>query len=192
MISKDIRLLVLDNYDSFTYNLVHLLKELGVAPDVVRNDKISIEEVGKYDKILLSPGPGIPSEAGIMPLVIQTYSSQKSILGVCLGHQAIGEAFGGTLYNMSNVHHGRVLDTIVIDNSTIFKDIPAHFPSCRYHSWAVKRDTLPADFIITAEDDYGTIMGLSHKRYDVHGVQFHPESFLTKYGKTMILNWLRK
>ncbi|MCS7005053.1 MAG: aminodeoxychorismate/anthranilate synthase component II [Cytophagales bacterium] len=185
------KILVLDNYDSFTYNLVHLLKELGYTPEVVRNDKIALEDVRHYDKILLSPGPGIPSEAGIMLELIRVYASQKSIFGVCLGHQAIGEAFGGTLYNMNDVHHGRVLDTIVLDHSHIFRDVPTHFPSCRYHSWAIERFNLPQELKITAEDEAGTIMGISHVRFDVHGVQFHPESFLTAHGKTILSNWLK-
>jgi anthranilate synthase component 2 len=185
------KILILDNYDSFTYNLVHLIKELGYEIDVFRNDKIALEEVKKYDKILLSPGPGIPEEAGIMPELLKSYGSSKSIFGVCLGHQAIGEAFGAALYNMPDVHHGMVIDTRVTDHSKIFKDVPDSFKSCRYHSWAIKSDTLPDTLKITATDENGIIMGVSHTQYDVHGVQFHPESFLTEYGKIMVGNWLK-
>ena len=160
------KILVLDNYDSFTYNLVHILVELGYGDttDVFRNDKISLEEVEKYDKILLSPGPGLPKDAGIMPELLKKYSPTKSILGVCLGHQAIGEAFGGELFNMPVVLHGV----------------------------AVVAENLPAELLVTSKDAEGNIMSMRHKKYSVRGVQFHPESILTEHGKQMINNWVTK
>ncbi|KOY88062.1 anthranilate synthase subunit II [bacterium 336/3] len=185
-------LLVLDNYDSFTYNLVHLLREVGFNPDVFRNDKITVDEVNQYDKILLSPGPSLPKDAGIMPKVIQTYASTKSILGVCLGHQAIGEAFGGSLYNLPEVQHGVATDTIITNTQEkLFQKLPQQFKIGRYHSWVIDKKSLEnTDLQITAEDEQGFVMAVRHKKYDVCGVQFHPESILTEHGKQMILNWL--
>ncbi|WP_020532490.1 anthranilate synthase component II [Flexithrix dorotheae] len=185
------KLLILDNYDSFTYNLVHLIKELGYAPVVKRNDKISLESVGEFDKILLSPGPGIPVEAGIMMDLIKQYAPTKSIMGVCLGHQGIGESFGANLINMDLVYHGIVSETQVLDEEEIlFKKVPKVFNTCRYHSWVVDPKELPEDLVITATNEEGRIMGLRHKKYDVRGVQFHPESFLTENGATIMKNWL--
>lgn len=185
------KLLILDNYDSFTYNLVHLIKELGHAPVVKRNDKISLESVGEFDKILLSPGPGIPVEAGIMMDLIKKYAPTKSIMGVCLGHQGIGESFGGNLINMDLVYHGIVSETQVLDeDELLFKNVPKVFNTCRYHSWVVDPKALPEDLMITATNEEGRLMGLRHKKYDVRGVQFHPESFLTDHGTTIIKNWL--
>jgi anthranilate synthase component 2 len=185
------RILVLDNYDSFTYNLVHLLKALGHTPDVARNDKITVAAVENYDKILLSPGPGLPTEAGIMPQLLQKYSATKSIFGVCLGHQAIGEAFGGSLTNLSEVFHGVATPTTIVDKEeTLFNKIPNQIETCRYHSWIVNSYDLPDCLQITAIDEFGNIMALRHKAYDVRGVQFHPESYITEYGKQMIMNWL--
>ena len=186
-------ILVLDNYDSFTYNLVHIIKELGYSEhlDVIRNDKISVEEVGQYDKILLSPGPGIPSEAGIMMEVIKTYAPEKSILGVCLGHQGIAEAFGAKLYNMPLVLHGYGDQVLIEDKDDyLFQNLPSTFGVCRYHSWAVQADSLGDDLIATARDREGEVMALRHRHYDVKGVQFHPESILTEHGKEMIRHWL--
>lgn len=186
------KILVFDNYDSFTYNLVHLIKALGYNDlDVHRNDKITLEEIKKYDKILLSPGPGIPSEAGLLHDVIKTYASSKSILGVCLGHQAIGEVFGGTLTNLEKVYHGIAIDTNVIIPDTLFNNLPEKFKTGRYHSWVVDRKDFPQQLEITAEDELGKIMALRHKNYDVKGVQFHPESILTEYGEELMLNWLK-
>lgn len=189
------KILVLDNYDSFTYNLVHILRELGYGEqmDVYRNDKISLEDVGKYDKILLSPGPGIPEEAGIMMDVIKTYAPKKSILGVCLGHQGIAEAFQAKLYNMPTVLHGYA-DKVKLEDAEeyLFREIPQEFNVCRYHSWAVEADSVNKDvLIVTARDPKGEVMGLRHHEYDVHGVQFHPESILTEYGKQILENWLK-
>ncbi|WP_234736276.1 anthranilate synthase component II [Tellurirhabdus bombi] len=185
------KVLVIDNYDSFTYNLVYLLRELGCEVSVFRNDKISVEEVDQYDKILLSPGPGIPSEAGILQEVVRTYAPTKSILGICLGHQGIGEVFGGKLENMDDVYHGVAHRTFIKDpQEKLFQGIPSELLVGRYHSWTVVPDTLPDDVVITATDENGRVMGLAHKVYDVRGLQFHPESVLTEYGKEMLQNWL--
>ncbi|MGV3705676.1 MAG: anthranilate synthase component II [Arcticibacter sp.] len=185
------KILVIDNYDSFTFNLVHLLNECGQQPVVWRNDKFRLEEVEEFDKILLSPGPGIPSEAGLLLDVIQTYAPTKSILGVCLGVQAIAEVFGGSLYNLSYPVHGRATEMSVLDQGeNLFAGLPATFNIGRYHSWAVSREGLPEDLQITAKDAEGVIMALRHTQFDVRGVQFHPESVLTEHGKTMISNWL--
>ncbi|MEY3645958.1 MAG: Aminodeoxychorismate synthase [Bacteroidota bacterium] len=184
--------LVLDNYDSFVYNLVYLLKELGANVDVFRNDKISLEEVGNYDQILLSPGPGIPSEAGIMMDLLKEYKSTKKILGVCLGHQAIGEAFGSELQNMGEVLHGVTTECQVLDpTERLFLDIPARFEVCRYHSWTVIPESMPTDLKMTAQDDKGYVLAEAHQKYDVRGVQFHPEAYLTQHGLQMIKNWMK-
>ena len=184
--------LVLDNYDSFVYNLVYLLKELGAHVDVFRNDKISLEEVGKYDQILLSPGPGIPSEAGIMMDLLKEYKSTKKILGVCLGHQAIAEAFGSKLQNMGEVLHGVTTECQVLDPAErLFLDIPSRFEVCRYHSWTVIPDSMPSDLKCTAQDDQGYVLAEAHQQYDVRGVQFHPEAYLTQHGLQMMKNWMK-
>jgi anthranilate synthase component 2 len=184
--------LVLDNYDSFVYNLVYLLKELGAHVDVFRNDKISLEEVGKYDQILLSPGPGIPSEAGIMMDLLKEYKSSKKILGVCLGHQAIAEAFGSELQNMGEVLHGVTTECQVLDPAErLFLDIPSRFEVCRYHSWTVIPGSMPNDLKITAQDDKGYVLAEAHQAFDVRGVQFHPEAYLTQHGLQMIKNWMK-
>ncbi|MBU0697589.1 MAG: aminodeoxychorismate/anthranilate synthase component II [Bacteroidetes bacterium] len=184
-------ILVIDNYDSFTYNLVHLLNELDHDAEVWRNDKFKLEDVAAFDKILLSPGPGIPSEAGLLLDVIKTYADKKSILGVCLGQQAIAEVFGGELYNLAKPVHGTATNIQIKDPSEIlFKGLPNEFKVGRYHSWAVKSENLPAELLITAEDEHGVMMALRHKSLDVRGVQFHPESILTDFGKEMMKNWL--
>ena len=193
------RLLVLDNYDSFTYNLVHLVENiLGEKVDVYRNDEISLEDVGNYGRILLSPGPGIPVEAGILLPVIKQYASTKSIFGVCLGHQAIGEAFGGKLTNLSNVYHGVATPIQLKEENKIssfdndwFKGLDKQIEVGRYHSWVVDQSGFPSDLQVTSSDDSGMIMSLRHKEYDVQGVQFHPESVLTPLGEKMIRNWLK-
>ena len=185
------KILVLDNYDSFVYNLVHYLREMGHEPEVYRNDKITLAEVARFDRILLSPGPGVPSEAGIMPELIATYAPTKSILGVCLGHQAIGEAFGATLENMADVLHGIATKTLIKNTGErLFKGIPIGFKTGRYHSWTVVPESVPESLEITAVDAEGRVMALSHRTYDVRGVQFHPESILTEHGKQMLQNWL--
>ena len=191
------RILVFDNYDSFTYNLVHLVEKIiHEKVDVYRNDQIPLEHVKAYDKIILSPGPGIPEEAGLLLPLIKEYATTKSILGVCLGHQAIGEAFGGTLTNLSTVFHG-VATPIQIKNSTnkkpngVLNDLPETIEVGRYHSWVVNKEGFPAELEITAEDETGMIMALQHKTYDVQGVQFHPESVLTPMGEVILKNWLK-
>ena len=186
------KLLVFDNYDSFTYNIVQLLREAG-ADDitVVRNDRIALEAVGRFDKIVLSPGPGIPSEAGILLPLIREYAPSKSILGVCLGEQAIGETFGASLKNLTDVYHGIASRIRITAPDPLFAGVPAEFDAGRYHSWIVSRDGLPDELQITAEDEAGQIMALAHRRYDVRGVQFHPESVLTPDGRKMIENWLK-
>ena len=188
------RILVFDNYDSFTYNLVHLVEKItNEKVDVYRNDEISLEKVNDYDKIILSPGPGIPSEAGLLLPLIKRYAATKSILGVCLGHQAIGEAFGGTLTNLSKVYHGVATPINIINKtSAILKGLPATIEVGRYHSWIVNEKDLPAELEVTARDDNGYIMALQHKTYDVQGVQFHPESVLTPDGETILRNWLSR
>lgn len=186
------KILVLDNYDSFVYNLVYILKELGGDVDVFRNDKIALEEVEKYDKILLSPGPGIPEEAGIMLDLIKAYHTTKSIFGVCLGHQAIGEAFGAKLHNMGEVLHGVTTKCLITDpNEVLFQGIPSEIEVCRYHSWTVVPETMPADLKITAIDEKGYVMAEAHQKYDIRGVQFHPEAYLTQHGVKMVENWMR-
>lgn len=185
-------ILVLDNYDSFTYNLVHLIRQItGDKVEVRRNDEISLDEVEQFDKIVLSPGPGIPDEAGISKDLIRKYAPTKSILGVCLGHQAIAEVFGGKIYNLKKVLHG-VQSPVYLNNRIdyLFENIPSRFNGGRYHSWMVAKEELPAELAITSEDDNGEIMSISHHKYDVKGVQFHPESILTEYGEHMMANWL--
>ncbi|MCB0396698.1 MAG: aminodeoxychorismate/anthranilate synthase component II [Flavobacteriales bacterium] len=186
------RILIFDNYDSFTYNLVHMVQRLGYHDlDVFRNDKITVDEAAAYDKILLSPGPGIPSEAGILLDLIRTHAATKSILGVCLGHQAIGEVFGATLVNIPQVMHGVSTTASVTDpEEVLFRHVPQPLTIGRYHSWIVGKENFPDVLKVTAVDDDGNIMALRHKDYDVRGVQFHPESVLTENGETMIRNWL--
>lgn len=184
------KILVLDNYDSFTYNLVHIIRELGYPLDVIRNNKIALEAVDKYDKILLSPGPGIPDEAGILKDVIRTYGATKSILGVCLGHQGIAEVFGGSLINIPKVLHGVTSTVEVVEEDILFKGIPKKFTATHYHSWAVVKESLPDELKITAVNDEGLVMAIAHTQLDVRGVQFHPESIMTEHGKEMINNWL--
>jgi len=193
----NMKILVFDNYDSFTYNLVHLVEKIThIKVDVYRNDQIQLEKVKDYDKIILSPGPGIPEEAGLLLPLIKEYASSKSILGVCLGHQAIGQAFGGTLTNLSTVFHG-VATPIQTGGkkyevrSRLFEGLPDEFEVGRYHSWVVARENFPTDLEITAEDETGFIMALQHNTFDVQGVQFHPESVLTHVGEQIMRNWLK-
>jgi anthranilate synthase component 2 len=190
------KILIFDNYDSFTYNLVQVVERIIKGKvDVYRNDKIPLEKVNDYDKIILSPGPGIPVESGLLLPLIKAYASSKSILGVCLGQQAIGEAFGGMITNLSTVYHGVATDISVNPDRTksdndIFKDLPEKLEAGRYHSWIVSNENFPNELEITAEDENGNIMALRHRTYDVQGVQFHPESVLTPLGERMMLNWL--
>ena len=193
------KILVFDNYDSFTYNLVHLVEKILHTPVAVyKNDEISLDEVSNFDRIILSPGPGIPSEAGLLLPLIREFASTKSILGVCLGHQAIAEAFGGTLINLDTVYHG-VASTVRLEPNAseqlentpnLFRNLPTEFEAGRYHSWIVSQENLPAEFDITARDANGYIMAMRHKTYDLQGVQFHPESVLTPYGEQLLRNWL--
>jgi len=205
------KILVFDNYDSFTYNLVHLVEKiLHQKVDVYRNDQIPLERVKEYDKIILSPGPGIPEEAGLLLALIKEYASSKSILGVCLGHQAIGEAFGGKLVNLSTVYHGVATPVKIVRRQTsnvnneknsrltshvsrnLFEGLPNEFDAGRYHSWIVSDEDFPEELEVTARDENNYIMALQHKRFDVQGVQFHPESVLTPRGEDILRNWLRE
>ena len=184
------RILLIDNYDSFTYNLVHLIKSFGHEVDVRRNDVLTVEEADTYDKILLSPGPGIPSEAGLLLEIVRHCAPKKSILGVCLGHQAIAEVFGATLVNLKEVHHGVASQINATANDSLFRGLGNNFEAGRYHSWAVSQENFPDELEVTAIDDSGEIMALRHKKYDVKGVQFHPESVLTPLGAKIMENWL--
>ena len=194
------KIAMIDNYDSFTYNLVHLVKELGADITVFRNDRFELKELEGFDKIMLSPGPGIPSEAGLLTDVIRTYAGQKPILGICLGEQAIGEVFGGTLVNLSEVFHGVQTPVHVValpvpgsdvrEADYIFKGLHADLLVGRYHSWVVDADSLPECLEITTLSNEGQVMALRHREYDIRGIQFHPESVLTPDGRRMIQNWL--
>ena len=185
------KIVIIDNYDSFTYNLSHLLKELGAEIDVVRNDKFELKDLEQYDKIVLSPGPGIPSEAGLLLDVIRTYAGRKPILGVCLGHQAIGEVFGASLENLKEVYHGVQTEGTQLGNDYIFDGLPERVMMGRYHSWVVAKDSVPESLEVTAMSDDGEIMAMRHRQYDIHGIQFHPESVLTPEGKTIVGNFLK-
>ena len=185
------KIVIIDNYDSFTYNLSHLLKELGAEVEVVRNDKFELKDLEQYDKIVLSPGPGIPSEAGLLLDVIRTYAGRKPILGVCLGHQAIGEVFGASLENLKEVYHGVQTEGTQLGNDYIFDGLPERVMMGRYHSWVVAIDSVPASPEVTAMSDDGEIMAMRHRQYDIHGIQFHPESVLTPEGKTIVGNFLK-
>lgn len=185
------KIVIIDNYDSFTYNLSHLLKELGAEVEVVRNDKFELDDLEQYDKIVLSPGPGIPSEAGLLLDVIRTYAGRKPILGVCLGHQAIGEVFGASLENLKEVYHGVQTEGTQLGNDYIFDGLPERVMMGRYHSWVVAKDSVPESLEVTAMSDDGEIMAMRHRQYDIHGIQFHPESVLTLEGKTIVGNFLK-
>ncbi len=184
------KVVIIDNYDSFTYNLAHLVKSMGVEVDVKRNDRFTLDELEPYDRIILSPGPGIPAEAGLLLDVIRQYAGQKPMLGVCLGHQAIAEAFGGKLINLAEVYHGVSTEGTQLGNDILFRGLPQRIMMGRYHSWVVDRDGLPDCLEITAESDEGQIMALKHKTLNVHGIQFHPESVLTPDGPAIMRNWL--
>jgi anthranilate synthase component 2 len=185
------KILVFDNYDSFTYNLVHCIEKVSsYTPEVYRNDKISLEEIGRFDKILLSPGPGLPDEAGLLKEVIKTYGASKSIFGVCLGQQAIGEVFGGKLINLEQVYHGIATEMEVVQPDVLFEHMPTKFKAGRYHSWVIDQHSFPAELEVTVKDARGFVMGIRHRKYDLRGVQFHPESVLTEHGEQIIKNWL--
>lgn len=185
------KVVIIDNYDSFTYNLSHLLKELGAEVTVLRNDQFDLADLEGYDKIVLSPGPGIPSEAGLMPQVIKLYADKKPMLGVCLGHQAIGEAFGGKLTNLTDVFHGVQTTAKNLHNDYLFDGLADEVQVGRYHSWVVDAQDFPECLEVTALSDEGQVMALRHKTLDVHGIQFHPESVLTPEGRTIVGNWLK-
>ncbi|MDR3142875.1 MAG: aminodeoxychorismate/anthranilate synthase component II [Tannerellaceae bacterium] len=184
------KILLFDNYDSFTYNLLHILKESGAAVEVHRNDRIALEEIERFDKILLSPGPGIPEEAGILLPLIKRYAPSRSILGVCLGEQAIAEAFGGKLINLADVCHGVCSDIRIKIKDPLFEGLAPGFRAGRYHSWIVSKEGFPDCLEVTAEDMKGQVMAIRHKTYNVRGIQFHPESILTPRGKEIIQNWI--
>ena len=184
------KIVIIDNYDSFTYNLSHLMKELGAEVTVYRNDQFELTQLEEFSKIILSPGPGIPSEAGLLLDVIRTYAGKKPILGVCLGHQAIGEVFGGKLENLSDVFHGVATEGTQFGNDEIFYGLPRRITMGRYHSWVVSKEGFPDCLEITAESDEGQIMALKHKTLNIRGIQFHPESVLTPEGRKMLQNWM--
>lgn len=185
------KIVIIDNYDSFTYNLSHLVKELGAEVSVVRNDEFELEALDAFDKIILSPGPGIPSEAGLLLEVIRHYAGRKPILGVCLGHQAIGEVFGGKLTNLSTVFHGVATEGTQLGNDYLFDGLPERITMGRYHSWVVDREGWPEALEVTALSDEGQVMALRHREMDIHGIQFHPESVLTPDGRHMLENFIR-
>ena len=188
----NMKIVIIDNYDSFTYNLSHLVKELGVEVTVYRNDQFTLNQLDVFDKIILSPGPGIPSEAGLLLDVIKTYAGRKPILGVCLGHQAIGEAFGAKLENLSQVYHGVASTIRQMGTDYIFDGLSRNIEVGRYHSWVVSTDNFPDSLEITAQSAEGQIMALRHRHYDIHGIQFHPESVLTPQGRQILENFLKK
>ena len=186
------RILILDNYDSFTYNLVHMVEDItGQMPDVFRNDEIPVEEIVNYDAIILSPGPGIPDEAGILKETIKTYAGKKPIFGVCLGLQAITEVFGGEIINMDEVFHGVATEmSVTSQNALIFENVPNKFDAARYHSWIANKSKMPAVLEVTCEDEEGGVMAIQHKEFDIHAVQFHPESILTPDGEKMVRSFI--
>ncbi len=189
------RILILDNYDSFTYNLFHLLEAVAPSETIIRvfrNDAISIEDASTFDKIVLSPGPGLPDDAGITKNLVQSLAGKKSILGVCLGHQAIGEVFGARLKNLSRVLHGVSLETRVLKKDYLFNDCPMRFETGRYHSWVIDPDGLPGCLEITARDTQDNIMAVRHHIHDIRGIQFHPESIMTNHGRIILSNWVNK
>ena len=186
------RAVIIDNYDSFTYNLAHLVKQLGAKVEVFRNDQFTLNQLERFTKIILSPGPGIPEEAGLLMDVIRTYAGRKPMLGVCLGHQAIAEVFGGKLVNLKEVYHGIATEGTQFGNDPIFSGLPKRIVMGRYHSWVVDRAGFPDCLEVTAMSDDGQIMALRHRNYNIHGIQFHPESVLTPEGATIVRNWLQQ
>jgi anthranilate synthase component 2 len=186
------KIVIIDNYDSFTYNLVHYLEELDCEVTVLRNDEFELEELKSFDDIILSPGPGMPSESGLLNQVIVTYASSKKILGICLGQQAIGEVFGGSLLNLDKVYHGIATTiNVLVGDEILFQNLPKQFEVGRYHSWVINPTDFPEDLEVTASAENGEIMAIRHKTYNVKGVQFHPESILTPHGKTILSNWIK-
>lgn len=185
------KILIIDNYDSFTYNIVDALRTLGTVPDVVRNDRLDLDAIGGYDKFIISPGPGIPSEAGLLPEFLKRYATVKPVLGICLGHQALGEYFGGTLRNLDEVFHGMASPIEIVADDYIFDGVENGAEVGRYHSWVVDAATLPDCLEVTATSADGAIMAMRHRDLDLRGVQFHPESIMTKSGVRMLENWLK-
>lgn len=185
------RIVIIDNYDSFTYNLAHLVREIGAQVDVVRNDQFALSDIEPYDRIILSPGPGVPSEAGLLMDVIRRYAAEKPILGVCLGHQAIGEVFGAKLTNLADVFHGVATEGAIVGDGELFASLPKRITMGRYHSWVVSTSNFPDCLEVTAVSDEGQVMALRHREYNVRGIQFHPESVLTPDGRTILSNWLK-
>ena len=184
-------IVIIDNYDSFTYNLVHYLEDLNCSVSVIRNDEFELDELEKFDKILLSPGPGLPSEAGLLKEVIVKYATTKSILGICLGQQAIGEVFGGSLINLSKVYHGIASKVqIIVRDEPLFNGLENEIEVGRYHSWVISKENFPPDLEITSIDENGEVMSIRHKTYDIKGLQYHPESVLTPQGKKILENWI--
>ncbi|WP_438966930.1 anthranilate synthase component II [Flavobacterium sp.] len=190
MLNLKPKIVVIDNYDSFTYNLVHYLEDLNCDVTVYRNDEFDLEEIEPFDKIVLSPGPGIPEKAGLLKEVIKKYASTKPILGICLGQQAIGEVFGAELINLEKVYHGVATKIIITENDTLFNDLPLEIEVGRYHSWVIDKSTIPKELKVTSVDENGEIMSIKHISLDIKAVQFHPESILTPFGKKMLENWL--
>ena len=186
------KIVIIDNYDSFTFNLVHYLEELDCEVTVLRNDEFELEELQSFDDIILSPGPGIPSKSGLLNQVIATYASSKKILGICLGQQAIGEVFGGSLLNLNKVYHGIATPiNVLVADEILFQNLPKQLEVGRYHSWVINPIDFPEDLEVTASTENGEIMAIRHKTYNVKGVQFHPESILTPHGKTLLSNWIK-
>lgn len=190
MLNLKPKIVVIDNYDSFTYNLVHYLEDLNCDVTIYRNDEFDLEEIEPFDKIVLSPGPGIPEEAGLLKEVIKKYASTKPILGICLGQQAIGEVFGAELMNLEKVYHGVTTKIFITENDTLFNDLPSEIEVGRYHSWVIDKNTIPEVLKVTSVDENGEIMSIKHTSLDIMAVQFHPESILTPFGKKMLENWL--
>lgn len=185
------RTAIIDNYDSFTYNLVHIVKATGTEVSVMRNDQFALDDLAPFDRIILSPGPGIPEEAGLLMDVIRRYKDSKPMLGVCLGHQAIGEVFGAKLINLSEVYHGVATPVDIVANDPIFRGLPRRFDAGRYHSWAISPDSFPNSLEITATSDDGCIMAIRHRQLPIHGIQFHPESVLTPNGRKIVENFIK-
>lgn len=190
MLNLKPKIVVIDNYDSFTYNLVHYLEDLNCDVTIYRNDEFDLEEIEPFDKIVLSPGPGIPEEAGLLKEVIKKYALTKPILGICLGQQAIGEVFGAELMNLEKVYHGVTTKIFITENDTLFNDLPSEIEVGRYHSWVIDKNTIPEVLKVTSVDENGEIMSIKHTSLDIMAVQFHPESILTPFGKKMLENWL--
>lgn len=185
------KVLIIDNYDSFTFNLFHIVEQYVANVVVVRNNKLDIDDPAGFDRLIISPGPGLPNEAGNICEVVNTYACKMPILGICLGMQAIAVAFGGKLVNLKKVYHGKKMNIQIIEEDKIFEGLPKNIQVGRYHSWVIDKKSLPVDFIVTSVDDEGNPMSLNHEVYNLHGLQFHPESIMTEHGNTMLKNWIK-